>query len=182
MEKCLLSFINQDFPIDKIEIIVVDGASLDDTLNILKKLQQKYSQIKVLNNPAQKTPHALNIGIQEAAGEYIIIFGAHSFADKNFLKNNLAALKLTNAECVGGVIDTIGQDNRSEAIALAMTSPFGVGNALFRYTDKACYADTVAFGAYQRSVFDKIGLFDEELVRNNDAEFNFRLILAKGKI
>lgn len=95
----------------------------------------------------------------------------------------VAALRATNAECVGGAIDTRGETLEATAIAMAQSSPFGVGGAAFRMADpKAGYVDTVAFGAYRRSVFEQIGLFDEELVRNQDDEFNFRLTQAGGKI
>jgi GT2 family glycosyltransferase len=124
----------------------------------------------------------MNIGIQNARGDVIIILGGHSFVANDFISQNAAYLSKTGAACVGGPIHSIAQSFPGRMISLAMSSPFGVGNALFRYSQKEQYVDTVAFGAYRRQVFDEIGLFDEELVYNEDDEFNYRLRKHGGRI
>jgi GT2 family glycosyltransferase len=91
-------------------------------------------------------------------------------------------LSTREADCVGGAIENIGEGFWGQAISLAMSSPFGVGDAHFRYSHRERYVDTLAFCAYRREVFDKIGLFDEKLVRNQDYELNYRLRKAGGKI
>ena len=120
--------------------------------------------------------------MQNAQGQIIIILSAHSSVASDFISQNVFHLSKTDADCVGGPIQTITHSFLGKAIALAMSSPFGVGNALFRYSDKEQYVDTVAFGAYHRRVFDEIGLFDEELVYNEDDEFNYRLREHRGRI
>jgi GT2 family glycosyltransferase len=124
----------------------------------------------------------MNVGIQNARGDVIIVLSAHSFVAGDFISQNVACLSKTGAACVGGPIHSISQSFLGKTICLAMSSPFGVGNALFRYSHKGQYVDTVAFGAYRRQVFDEIGLFDEELVYNQDDEFNYRLRKHGGKI
>lgn len=179
--KCLNSMLKQDYPKNKLEILVVDGMSTDKTKDILNDYKEKHG-IKTLENQKKITSTALNIGIKESTGEIIIIFGAHAFAKENFVSKNVEFLFEKKVDCVGGVIKSIGENYWGKVISLVMSSPFGVGNALFRYTKEAKYVDTVAFGAYRREVFKKVGLFDERFVFGQDAEFNFRLSKIGGKI
>jgi glycosyltransferase involved in cell wall biosynthesis len=182
IKKCLQSFIDQDYPKDRFEIIVVDGQSEDNSSIIVAELTELYNNIKIIDNKEKITPIALNIGLKYSKGEVIIIFSSHGYADENFILNNILVHSAKNVDCVGGTINTVGEDFQSNAIALAQSSIFGVGNSLFRYSKKAQFVDTVAFGAYSKEVFDKIGYFDETLVRNQDFEFNHRLIKNGGKI
>jgi GT2 family glycosyltransferase len=180
--KCLDSLVVQDYPQDRFEVLVVDGFSDDGSRELAQDWSQNHSQIRVLDNPRRITAAALNIGIQNARGQVIIAFSAHGSAASNFISQNVFHLTKTGAACVGGPIQTYQQSVVGKAIALAMSSPFGVGNALFRYSDKEQYVDTVAFGAYHRQVFDEIGFFDEELVYNEDDEFSYRLREYGGRI
>lgn len=180
--KCLDSIINQSYPKELIEAIVVDGMSKDNTPNLVKEYSEKYGNVRLLFNEKQITPISLNLGIKSAKGDIVIILGAHSYIDVDFVKNNVRNLNRTEVDCSGGVIETINEGIVAKSIAYAMSSPFGVGNALFRYSTKETFVDTVAFGAYKKSTLDKIGYFDEELVRNQDDELNFRLIKNGGKI
>jgi GT2 family glycosyltransferase len=182
ISKCLQTLIEQDYPVDRIEVLVVDGISDDGSRDIVLELARKHDFICLLNNPRRTTAAAMNIGIQNARGDVIIILGGHSFVANDFISQNAAYLSKTGAACVGGPIHSIAQSFPGRVISLAMSSPFGVGNALFRYSQKEQYVDTVAFGAYRRQVFDEIGLFDEELVYNEDDEFNYRLRKHGGKI
>ncbi|GAB6183585.1 glycosyltransferase family 2 protein [Thermodesulfovibrio hydrogeniphilus] len=183
--KCLDSIIANDYPKDKLEIFVVDGMSEDKTREVLKEYTQKYPFIKILDNPKKVTPSALNIGIKKAKGEIIIIIGAHTEYTRDYISKIVHWLKKSGADSVGGILITKPGANTliAKAIPLALSSMFGVGNAYFRTGVKEPrYVDTVPFGAYRREVFDKIGLFDEELVRNQDDELNLRLIKNGGKI
>jgi glycosyltransferase involved in cell wall biosynthesis len=182
IKKCLLSFINQDYPKYHFEIIVIDGCSEDRSSEIVTELIKSHNNIKIIENKKKITPIALNIGVKHAIGDIIIIFSSHGFAERRFLTNNVKVHTTKNVDCVGGTISTIGETFQSKAISLAQSSIFGVGNSLFRYAKKAQYVDTVAFGAYSKDVFNKIGYFDETLVRNQDFEFNHRLIKNGGKI
>lgn len=183
IEKCLDSVLANSYPIDKLEIIVVDGMSSDGTREIVKKYVAQYPIVKLLDNPQVITPTALNIGIKAAQGDIIVILGAHSYIDKDFLLQSVEALcEHPEADCVGGVACTIGTSLIGGAIASALSSPFGVGNARFRTGNYEGFVDTVAYGAYRREVFKRIGFFDEAFIRGQDAEFNYRLAKSGSKI
>jgi glycosyltransferase involved in cell wall biosynthesis len=187
--QCLDAVLAQTYPRECLEILVVDGMSDDGTREIVNRsiakisnLQSPISNLFLLDNPERIVPTALNRGIQNARGEIIIRVDGHCVIARDYVRRCVGALHTVAADCVGGAIETLGETFTARAIALAMSSPFGVGGARFRYSTRAGYVDTLAFGAYRRAVFDRIGLFDEELVRNQDDEFNFRLTRAGGKI
>lgn len=182
IEKCIRSLIDQDYPKDSYEVLVVNGMSNDNSKEIVLSLSNKYLNILLFENPDLLTSFGLNIGIRKSKGEIIIVLGGHSLVKVDFIMKNAEILEKVDATCVGGPIESLGETYTARAISLAMASTFGVGNALFRYSEKEEYVDTVAFGAYKREVFKEIGLFDEELARNQDDEFNYRLRKAGGKI
>lgn len=183
--KCLDSIINNEYPKDRFEVLVVDGMSEDGTGDIVEKYCQKYSFIKHIDNHRKIVPVALNLGIQNARGEIIIRMDAHNIYEKDYISKCVKYLKQYNADNVGGICITMPGNNTvmAESIALALSHPFGVGNSYFRIGLKEPkYVDTVPFGCYERDVFDKIGLFNEALVRNQDIDFNLRLKNEAGKI
>ena len=167
-----------------LEIIVVDGLSTDGTAEIVRKKEALDSRVQLVSNVKRVTPVALNLGISHAQhADVKIILGAHSEIDFDFIHRNLEVLKTQpEADCVGGVIENIYENETAKIVGLAMSSRFGVGDATFRIGGKAGFVETVAFGAYRKELFDKIGLFDERLVRNQDDEFNFRILKTGGKI
>ncbi len=180
--KCLRSIVEQDYPRDSLEVLVVDGLSDDRSREIVKEFRQEHPSIRLLDNPHRIVPTAMNIGIKEAEGEVIIRVDGHCRLAPDYISQCVRYLGEKGVDCVGGAIESIGQTPMARAISLAMSSPFGVGDAYFRYAQKERYVDTLAFGAYKREVFNRIGLFDEELVRNQDYELNYRLRKAGGKI
>ena len=183
--KCLDSIIAQDYTKDKIEILVVDGMSTDNTRGTLKDYIQKNPCVKILDNSKKVTPVAMNMGIKAACGDYILILSSHSHIDPNFVGRNIKNIIENEVDCVGGVMMTLPANDTilAQSIAIALSHPFGVGNAYFRIGSKEPkYVDTVPFGCYKKNVFDKIGLFNEGLIRNQDIEFNLRLKNANGKI
>jgi len=183
--KCLDSLLKNNYPKDLIEIIVIDGMSKDDTREIIKKYIKKYPFIKLSNNSKKIVPTAVNIGIKEARGDMITCLGAHSSYPSNYIEKLVLWIRKSEADCVGGVcITKAGAETTvASAISYVLSHPFGVGNGLFRIGIKEPkYVDTVPFGAYKREVFNKIGLFNEKLIRNQDLEFNLRLKKAGGKI
>jgi glycosyltransferase involved in cell wall biosynthesis len=137
----------------------------------------------VLDNPGRIVPTGFNIGLRHAQGEIIVRVDGHCEIAPDYVRRCVEVLEQTGAECVGGPMGTVGESQMARMIALAQSSPFGVGGVAFR-TGKVqgSYVDTLAFGAYRREVFERLGGFDEELVRNQDDEFNFRLTQAGGKI
>ncbi len=180
---CVQSVLHNNYPHEKMEVIVCDGMSDDGTYELLKNFTYKNPQLKILSNEKRTTPYALNLGIKNSTGDVIIILGAHAEMHGNYLHTCISVLnEKQEVWCCGGVLKNESKDETGEIISLAMTSPFGVGSAHFRTGAREGYVDTVAFGAYRKEVFSLIGLFDEELTRNQDDEFNYRLTKAGKKI
>lgn len=183
IEQALKSILDSDYPAEKMEVLVVDGASDDDTRPIVERLAASDARIKILDNPRRIVPTAMNIALKEMRGEVFIRIDGHAKIPADFISKSIECLKEhPDAWIVGGYIETVAKDFFGRAIAAAMCSPIGVGNARFRLGDYEGWIDTLAFGAHHKWVVDKIGYFDEELVRNQDDEFNLRIILAGGKI
>jgi cellulose synthase/poly-beta-1,6-N-acetylglucosamine synthase-like glycosyltransferase len=180
--KCLSSIVDQNYEKNKYEIIIVDGMSDDATRKIVKRFETKYDNIKLLDNPHKTVPYALNLGIKQASGNVIVRVDGHAVLEKDYLNKCHKYLVQTKADCVGGAIESINDTFIGKAIALAMSSQFGVGNARFRTSGKEGLVDCLAFGAYRREIFNKIGCFNEEFVRCQDDEFNYRLRKLGGKI
>ncbi len=181
--ECIDSVLACNYPHDKLEIIVIDGRSNDATRDIVKKIQKQHANIYLMDNPGQTTQWALNMGIKNASGDVIFILGAHAMMTGDYIG---ACVKILEEHpevgCAGGLTENIYANGLSGIIGRAMSSRFGVGNAHFRTGTKSGYVDTVAFGAYRKQVFDTIGYFDEELVRNQDDEFSYRMIKNGYKI
>lgn len=181
----LENVIAQDYPKSHLEIFVVDGESDDSTAEIIKKHAQKHPYIHYLNNPEKVVPFALNKAIHQSKGEVIIRMDAHSIYPNDYISKLVEGLQKYKCDNVGGVWITEPADGsaKATAIAKATSHPFGIGNAYYRLEMKTPKeVDTIPFGCYKRTVFDQIGYFDEELVRNQDDEFNARLIKNGGKI
>jgi glycosyltransferase involved in cell wall biosynthesis len=180
---CLDSILKQDYPQELLEVYVCDGKSSDSTPQIVNAYAASNKNIHYLVNEKQTTPFALNLGIKRSEADVKIILGAHSELYPDYVSNCIRAFELEkNIGCTGGIIENVYENDISEIIGKAMSSGFGVGNAHFRTGAKDGLVDTVAFGAYRKEVFEKIGYFDEELVRNQDDEFNYRLLKNGFKI
>ncbi len=183
--ECLDSVIAQDYPQERLEILVVDGRSEDGTLGVVKEYSTKYLFIRALDNPQRIVSSAMNTGIREARGEVIVRMDAHSVYERNYVSNCVRHLSESGVDNVGGLFVTLPADDTSisNAIAYALSHPFGVGNSYFRIgSSEPRLVDTVPFGCYKREVFERIGFFDEDLIRNQDDEFNHRLIKNGGKV
>lgn len=181
--RCLESLLRQDYPHDRFEMIVADGGSTDRTRELVQGFTDREApRLRLIENPYRGTAAGRNLAIKEAQGEVIVALDAHAEAAPNFLSAAVAALRESGADCVGGPITSVGTGITGRAIALALSSPFGVGNAAFRYSQREQWTDTVAYGAYRREVFDRIGLYDETIERGEDDEFNYRLLDAGGRI
>ena len=175
---CLDSILAQEYPRDRLEVIVVDGESDDDSLRVLAGYG---ARIRVLNNPGRIVPTAMNIGIHAACGDVIARVDAHTILEPDYLKSGVDALGRSGADNVGGPMVSTGGGRQGDAIAAAMASRFGIG-AYFHFGTDDRDVDTVYMGMYPRGVFERIGLFDEELVRNQDDELNYRLRKAGGRV
>lgn len=185
ISECLESIINNDYPKEQLEVLVVDGMSEDKTREIVKKYCQQYSFLKLLENPKKITPAALNIGIKNSKGEIIIKMDAHALYEKDYISKCVKYLKTSGADNIGGVLRTLPAKNTlwARAIAHCLSHPFGAGTSYFRTGVKTPrWVDTVAFGCYKKEIFEKIGLFNENMAQVEDFELNWRLRKAGGKI
>jgi succinoglycan biosynthesis protein ExoA len=164
------------------EIIVADGMSDDGTSEVLKKLGSEHSQLRVIENPSRIIASGLNSAIRQAQGNVIVRMDAHTKYAPDYVRQCIAVLKETEADNVGGPWVAEGKGYIGRAIAAAFQSPFAVGGARGHNPDYEGFADTVYLGCWRRDVFDRIGLFNEELVRSEDDELSLRLTRAGGKI
>ena len=182
IETTLRSIQTQELPVGTYEIIVADGMSEDGTRDILDRLARKDSHLQVVDNPGRIVSTGLNEAIRVARGKVIIRLDAHTEYAPDYIRQCLAVLQETDADNVGGSWVAEGKGFMSQAIAAAFQSPFAVGGARGHDPEYEGVADTVYLGCWPREVFDRIGNFDEELVRNQDDEFNLRLTRISGKI
>ena len=182
IERCLQAIINQDYPANCMEVLVIDGLSSDDTRPIVQTIIQQANFIRLLDNPKQIVPTAMNIGIKQAQGEIIIRVDGHTIIAPDYVRACVEALQESQADCVGGPMVAQSETPFGQAVALATSHPFGVGGSRFHYATEIIETETVYLGAYRRQIFEQVGYFDEEMVRNQDDEFNYRLRAAGGKI
>jgi glycosyltransferase involved in cell wall biosynthesis len=173
----------QDYPPDRFEVIVADGMSTDGTRETLAKLQAIDTRLIVLDNPCRIVPTGLNLAVAHARGEFVIRIDGHATIAPDFIRQNVTLLaEHVDAWIVGGPIRHKGTTALGRAIARAMSHPLGVGNAVHRYPEYEGYVESAQFPAIRRWVFDRVGLFDEQLVRNQDDELHYRVRKAGGKI
>jgi succinoglycan biosynthesis protein ExoA len=178
------ALVAQDYPTDRLEIIVADGESEDGSADIARALLSDAPQhAVVVSNPDRTTPTGLNIALKHARGDIVIVVIAHAELAADYVRRAVELLASTDADCVGGPIHTHGHTRAGKAIALALSSFVGVGGVAFRTRPGyRGFADTAAFAAYRKEVFDRIGGFDPAFHRNVDSEFNFRLTRSGGRV
>jgi GT2 family glycosyltransferase len=179
------SIINNGYPLDLLEILVVDGQSTDGTREIVKQYEKKCSAVKYIENPKRILASAWNIGIKNGKGDIIMALNAHGVFRKGYISSCIEHLNKYDADYVGGIIVTLPRQDvfLDKAVVTVLSHPFGVGNSYFRIgLNKARWADTAAFGGYRKKIFQKTGLFNEELARSQDMEFHLRLKRAGCKI
>jgi glycosyltransferase involved in cell wall biosynthesis len=186
------AILRQDYPGEKMEILVVDGMSTDGTRELVRAYSSELSgsgtgrpSVKLLDNPNRIVPSAMNCGIRAARGEVIVRIDGHTVVEPTYVSGSIEGLIRTGADCVGGVIESVGSSYVSRGIATAMSSPFGVGGSAFRIVSHGSAprdVDTVPFGTFRREVFDRVGLFNEHLVCHEDYELNYRIRAAGGRL
>jgi len=181
--KCIESLLCQTYPKDDMEWIFIDGYSKDRTVELLEEYRDKYPElIRIFMNEHKIVPYAMNIGIKESKGIYVIRLDAHADYAKDYIEKCVLYLEKTDADNVGGVAETKSNGFVGNCIAKMLSTKFGVGNSQFRTNGESGYVDTVPFGAFRREVFQKYGGYDERLVRNQDNEMNYRIRKNGGKI
>lgn len=184
IERCLTALFRQTYPNELIEIVVAEGMSTDNTREIVEGIGAKARfPMSIVDNPERIAATGLNRALEKSTGEIVIRVDGHCEVDDDYVENCVDLLRSGLADGVGGPIQTIGDGWRAKAIALAMGSPFGVGGSAFRtIANREMYTDTVAFPGYTREILKKAGPFDEELVRNQDDEYNYRIRELGGRI
>jgi len=176
----------QSVPVADMEVVIADGLSEDNTREVIAAFQKEYPEllVRVVDNPKRFIPQGVNCALKAAQGEYVVRLDGHSVPARDYVERCLADLQAGRGENVGGVweIRAQGAGLIQRAIAVAAAHPFGVGDALYRYSTQPGYVDTIPFGAFRREVFDRFGMFDESLLSNEDYEFNARLRKQGGRI
>ncbi len=178
--RSLGAVLTQDYPANKIEVLIADGMSDDKTLEIIRALPGA-DRVHVIDNPAYIQTAGLNRAIPHTRGEIIIRVDGHTVIAPDYVRQCAQTLEQTGAQNVGGPMNPIGITPMGKAIAIAGKSSFAVPTA-FHVTQKAQDTDTVYLGAWRREIFDRVGLFNEHVNINEDYEFNYRIIKAGGRV
>ncbi len=183
IERAINSILSNDYPAEKMEILVADGCSDDKTQDIVSRMARRDPRLRLLQNKGRIVSTGLNMGLKACTGDVFIRIDGHCEIPSDFIRRSVKCLfDHPEAWVVGGTWKTVSNGYIGRAIAAATQSPMGVGNARHRLGNFDGWVDTVPYGAHHKWVLDKVGYFDEELVRNQDDEFNMRIRLAGGKI
>jgi glycosyltransferase involved in cell wall biosynthesis len=181
--RSLGAVLTQDYPADRMEVMVVDGMSTDGTREIVESMSAGSPRVQLIDNTRRIAPTALNAAIARAGGEILIRVDGHCEIDRDYVRRCVEHLRNDGVDGVGGPLQTIGESFIARGIAVAMSSTFGVGDSAFRTVDnKTMLVDTIAFPAYTRNIVERVGLFDEELARNQDDDYNYRLRKIGAKV
>ncbi len=182
IERTLEAILAQDYPADRIEILVADGRSSDGTRRLIEKLCEQHRRLRLIDNPGKIAATGLNLAIMASKGDVIARVDGHTIIAADYVRWCVAELERTGADNVGGRMRTCAMTAFGEAVALATSSRFGLGGARFHFLKSEAWVDTVYLGAWPREVFGRVGLFDECMVRNQDDEHNYRLRARDGRI
>jgi succinoglycan biosynthesis protein ExoA len=184
IRRSLGAVLAQNYPHERLEIIIADGMSTDGTGDVVAQLANAHPAVRVtvVENPEKIVPTGMNRALALAKGDVIVRVDGHTVIAPDYVCQCVAALHRSGADNVGGRMEAISESRFGRAVAITTSSRFGVGGARFHYSDREEWVDTVYMGAWKREIFDHIGLFDEEQVRNQDDEFNYRLLSHGGKI
>ncbi len=182
IKKCLDCLIEQDYPKEQLEILLVDGGSNDGTKEIIAEYLKKYSYIYLIKNPQKTVQHAMNLGIKRAKGYYIIRMDAHAQYEKDYISKCVEYSESTGAENVGGTTVVRGKNIIQKIIAASYHSPFALGGSKHYDENYEGYADTVAWGTFRRETLLRLGMYDERLPKSEDDDLNFRITESGGKI
>ncbi len=177
---------NQTYPRNEIQVVISDGMSTDSTRQVIHQFADEKSDLEIIivENPKRVIPSALNRAIENAKGEIIVRLDAHSVPYPDYIDHCVKAIEAGYGDNVGGGWEIKPGANswQAKAIALAAAHPLGVGDARYRVGGQAKIVETVPFGAFRKSLVDKIGWYNEKLLTNEDYEFNVRIMKAGGKV
>jgi len=182
IESCVRSVLEQRRVPGEFEVLIADGMSDDGTREILARLAREDRRLQVIDNPGGVVSTGLNAAVRATRGEVVLRMDVHTSYAADYIRQCFIALKESGAENVGGPWIAQGESLTAQAIAAVFQSRFGTGGARGHDANYTGFVDTVYLGCWHRNVFERFGMFDEELVRNQDDEFNLRLTRAGGKI
>ena len=182
LEKAIFSALNQKID-GEMEVCISVAPSTDRTLEIANRIATENNNVTLVENPSGKTPSGLNLAIQNTKARVVVRLDAHAeLFGENYISKALETMKTTGAANVGGLQKPVGTTAFETAVGMAMSSRFGAGDARFRIGGKSGAVDTVYLGVFDRNSIESIGLFDESLIRNQDAELNWRLRQSGKKV
>jgi succinoglycan biosynthesis protein ExoA len=182
IDRCLDTVLHQDYPADRYEVIVADGGSTDRTREIVRSVAIRHPNVRLIDNPARAQAAGLNLAIGASRGQFIARQDGHAEWSPHHLRRSIDLLIASGADNVGGQADGVGQGVTARAIACAMRSPFGVGGARFRYSQRVEDVATVFPGTFRRTAFERVGLFDEAYPPHEDYELNHRIRASGGRV
>jgi succinoglycan biosynthesis protein ExoA len=182
VESSVATLRKQDYPEDRLEIVIADGGSTDGTAEILQRIAAEDPRVRVIGNPARLQAAGLNAAIRASRGDVIVRADIHSVYAPDYVRKCVEVLARTGAENAGGVPRPLARTGFQRALCAALESPLGVGWARHRTADAEGFTDTVSFGAFRRRVFETVGMYDPRAITNEDAELNQRLLERGGKI
>jgi glycosyltransferase involved in cell wall biosynthesis len=195
IKSSLQAVLAQDYPLDHMEVFVVDGMSSDGTVDIVRQVFEEsdsrrekvlgcsdYPRLEILKNPGRIVPSSMNKAIARARGEIIVRVDGHALIEGDYISQCVRALERTGADVVGGLMTPVGKGFIGETISLAHNLRFGLGGGLFHRATQEIEADTVYMGTFRRDLFSRVGLFNESLARNQDIELNARVWQSGGRV
>ena len=181
LEQSVQSILLQTYP-REFDICLAVAPSSDATEAIAQSLCTQNHRISVIENPSGKTASGLNAAIAHTKGQIVVRVDGHATLSTDYILNAVATLRSTGAANVGGIQRPIGRSVFERAVARAMTSKFGTGGSKFHVGGQSGLTDSVYLGVFDRSRAEKVGWFDERLIRNQDYELNIRLRNDGGTI
>lgn len=182
IQRCIQGVLDNRYPHDKIEVIVADGGSTDATRDIVRGMASNDPRVRLVDNPKRIAPTGVNVGIRESTGDLVVFLSGHAIVSDNYAAELARALREhPDVWRASGAVETVNETFIGEVISAAMSSPVGVGAGNWRVGGQEGYVKQTCFSAVPKWVFDRVGLYDEELVRNQDDEFVQRVHEAGGK-
>lgn len=182
VEAVVQAAMEQEYPREKLEILIADGGSTDRTRAIVAALAAEDPRVRLVDNPGRFPSAGMNEGIKRSRGAVIVRMDAHAEYARNYVRASVEALRRTGAANVGGAARPRHRGRFQQALCTALGSRLGMGGAAFRDPDREGFVDTVFNGAFRREVFEQVGLFDASARTNEDAEMNQRIIEAGGRV
>jgi cellulose synthase/poly-beta-1,6-N-acetylglucosamine synthase-like glycosyltransferase len=182
IEGCLRSALEQDYPADRVEILVADGGSRDRTREIVRRIAAESGRVALVENPGRLQSAGMNEAVRRARGEIIVRMDVHAEYARDYVRRSVEVLERTGADNAGGAARTRAAAPFQRALCAALESPLGVGGSKYRNAENEGWVESVFNGAFRRSVFETVGLYDPRAITNEDAELNQRIHEAGGRI